>query len=819
MFTHYDFLMKMRPQKTIDPSLLLIDTGGVESDALVESALALSVVDALIELNAEALVIQTPLLGASGANSAEGESDLLAGFDREFSIIAGNIRNLFEGILMGFIPPEEAPLFVEETVKLTEAGKERLLQAAFQSSEELSEQIEKAGLVFGAVFMANDLNVPLIQGKNQEAARFRRGAFTQGFSRVNPSPDGLVRGAPPIRTIEVSGGGAFSAVVEEHVVLVALKERFAETSFSKTERGQALILLPKAGGENARIKLELDDSGAVLFDHSAFSHNLKSIPISLFIDYDDAGKTLYRLLSQAVTLVQYGKINPENYPPFIYEKNALLYQNMLDLKAAEIAPANLAVRAELEPATEAAASETEGLDEEAILEAEDAAGPIVETSAAPEAAEMEAVEPDFSGVEGGVDEVAAAESRKAVEDAKILWQEGRKAYFAACEAFFSETTEQAVRDSFNELIQSENLGEEGERRLLEMREKELEKFYIARDIYFLLRDSRNVLAKNLNGAFCVMGAASGESLSDAEVSILLADALLGGEAVIPLSLNYACFFAVLAVLTAVFMLCALPPLVSFVFAAAFPAVLFAAAAQVFLAAPYWLDPFFPAVPAAAAAFASSLIALAARLDAERNAALICGSSIPKQYSKTLLKYASGKDSPAFAAFVAVRAPDFPVVESRQEAEAALKLLKQFHEEAKALFFKAGAVLAGIERDLLVFSFGSPLERLAQNKTALQPVRKAASVLAGVDFSKLKTAPWYIGMDAGVCIFCSMDGVCCHASGQAAARARLLSSLAERSKVRVLVSKTAAAHLDVSKISPLSSNFPESELCCVLKTGV
>ena len=83
---YYDLLLASRPAKQPAPNLLLIDTGSVEAGGIVDSALALSVVDTLIELEADTLIIQTPVLGVSSGGKVS-ESDLSAGFDKSSTLL------------------------------------------------------------------------------------------------------------------------------------------------------------------------------------------------------------------------------------------------------------------------------------------------------------------------------------------------------------------------------------------------------------------------------------------------------------------------------------------------------------------------------------------------------------------------------------------------------------------------------------------------------------------------------------------------------------------------------------------------------------
>jgi hypothetical protein len=100
----------------------------------------------------------------------------------------------------------------------------------------------------------------------------------------------------------------------------------------------------------------------------------------------------------------------------------------------------------------------------------------------------------------------------------------------------------------------------------------------------------------------------------------------------------------------------------------------------------------------------------------------------------------------------------------------------------------------------------------------KPVRAAARFLQGIDFSALATKPWHIGLDAGECVFCALELSGYKASGPAAARARLLASLAGRYQTQILVSKTAAGHLEEAVLRSVGQTEGGGELFFELKAG-
>jgi hypothetical protein len=115
-------------------------------------------------------------------------------------------------------------------------------------------------------------------------------------------------------------------------------------------------------------------------------------------------------------------------------------------------------------------------------------------------------------------------------------------------------------------------------------------------------------------------------------------------------------------------------------------------------------------------------------------------------------------------------------------------------------------MTGIEGDMAVFAFGSPLERQALKKmkggrpyddsdtTSFGPGYRAAALALEI----LKNAPqagsWRFALDAGECGFSWSAASGYTASGRAAVTARLLSNLCARYKTRLVASSRVARSL-------------------------
>jgi hypothetical protein len=161
---HYDFLLRLRQAPRISQELLLIEAGGLgEGQAsIIEPSVVALVLITLTELNGSALIVQAPVLGASAGIGVD-EAELLRRFDTEFSLLKSNIRNLFDAIRVGSIPPEESGRYVEDLTGLAERGKERLISALLRTDQAGVDLFQKTAAAFGSLWEADDLRMRLVR--------------------------------------------------------------------------------------------------------------------------------------------------------------------------------------------------------------------------------------------------------------------------------------------------------------------------------------------------------------------------------------------------------------------------------------------------------------------------------------------------------------------------------------------------------------------------------------------------------------------------------------------------------------------------------
>ena len=324
--TAYDVLLKLRRTPPASRELLIIDSaipGQGLGDDILEPGAASSLLYTMTELGARMLIIQVPILGLSAGGSV-GEEEILYHFDEEFSILSRNIRNLFEGIKTGSVAPSESARYVGELVELSEKGKERLVYALVRRDEEGIISMEKAAAFFGHARRPGDLRVQLIRaGQSGQPGVL---AESGEYSRARPDRDGVLRRVAPVITVPLLSEGEAGEGTLDHIIYGALKTRYIKSEIKndgpkqkKLLGGmhQVLILLGESGEKDKSIPL--DRNGAVLVEKPHGGEEFRRIGISDFLAYEEADRSLRRLLLEGEALGIFRNIEGENNPGILYD--------------------------------------------------------------------------------------------------------------------------------------------------------------------------------------------------------------------------------------------------------------------------------------------------------------------------------------------------------------------------------------------------------------------------------------------------------------------------------------------------------------------
>ncbi|MDR0582750.1 MAG: hypothetical protein LBG57_00145 [Treponema sp.] len=315
----YDFLRDRRAEPPVSREIVLIDTG-----ELVEAGDIFTVLMALSEFDAAGLVVEVPALGYYTGRTASDE-EIRQRFNDEYALLGSNIRNLFEAIRVGSIPPSESASYVENLVELAERGRDRLSAALIRQDEAVSAQAAQAAAAFGAMLEAKDLRA----GGGEEALPW--------YARPRPDSDGKLRRIAPLL-------GAAGEPAVEHIVYRSLKPRWEESSLEQAEGGPVLINRQRRGGET---RFFLDRSRNILIEKPhTVKEGFRRLALERFREYEAADRAMGRLLRDAEALGIYSQTLPERIPLFLRDYAAGLQEALLETPEAEKRAAWLAARIE-----------------------------------------------------------------------------------------------------------------------------------------------------------------------------------------------------------------------------------------------------------------------------------------------------------------------------------------------------------------------------------------------------------------------------------------------------------------------------------------
>jgi hypothetical protein len=274
--THYDFLLKYK-NPVVSNEILIIET-----DEFIEGGDFFTVLVTLTEMEASNLVL-AGRLSPSATPITLTEADIRKSFADEYDKIDSNIRNLFEGIRKGFVPPQEAPLFVEQVVESAEQGKDRLIRILIDRDEELIRSV--------AVF----------------------GNYLDVYTKPYLDKDGKLRRVKPV---EIDGS-------VEYPLYVNLKNRYAVSQIETTDKKLILWL---RGHDGKDLDITLDKDGNII---TPWNSNFRNVNIELFRKYETADKAMLELLAQANGLKIFAKILPESIPLFLGEYAKTLLEDLI----------------------------------------------------------------------------------------------------------------------------------------------------------------------------------------------------------------------------------------------------------------------------------------------------------------------------------------------------------------------------------------------------------------------------------------------------------------------------------------------------------
>ncbi|MCL2210619.1 MAG: hypothetical protein FWB95_01720 [Treponema sp.] len=273
---HYDFLIKYK-KNAVSNEIFVIET-----DEYIEGSDFYTVLMTLTEMEASNLIL-SGRLSPSATPITLTEADVRRRFTDEYNLVGANIRNLFEGIRMGYVTPLDAPVYVEQVVESAEQGRDRLITTLIDRDEDLLRSVS----VFGN--------------------------YIDGYTKPQLDKDGKLRRAKPID----------SENNIEHPVYANLKHRYTVSRIETSGRKKILWLRSHDGKD---LDLTLDSESNII---SPWNAGFRSVNIDLFRMYEDSSNAMLEALALANELKIFSDIPPDQIPLFLGEYAQTLLDELL----------------------------------------------------------------------------------------------------------------------------------------------------------------------------------------------------------------------------------------------------------------------------------------------------------------------------------------------------------------------------------------------------------------------------------------------------------------------------------------------------------
>jgi hypothetical protein len=287
----------------------------------------------------------------------------------------------------------------------------------------------------------------------------------------------------------------------------------------------------------------------------------------------------------------------------------------------------------------------------------------------------------------------------------------------------------------------------------------------------------------------------------------LANSILSGWSIRPLDSWMVLFWSLLVIAAELFILVRLGPFLALGAGSALSLIAGAGFSWGFIISGCWIDPLIPFIASLAGTLTVFALNLLIVTRGARRFRWVYGPHVGKLCLRRLIR--AGQPIPGGrlstqSAIVAVRQVELLTREDHGippgNPQGAAAAVEAFRAEVATLFKKAGGVIIGCDGDLVLASFGSPLERIGAGpgqdpyvRYSHTPARRAAEFVVDLAGQEI-AAPWRFGLDAGECAFGYLPVSGYSAYGRPVVRARILSGLASRYKVRALVSESVRTQL-------------------------
>jgi hypothetical protein len=217
---------------------------------------------------------------------------------------------------------------------------------------------------------------------------------------------------------------------------------------------------------------------------------------------------------------------------------------------------------------------------------------------------------------------------------------------------------------------------------------------------------------------------------------------------------------------------------------------------------YWIDPFLSTGGCLAGVLFIFLLRTGISRRGARRFRIAYGPSVSQSALRQLISAGRPRLSQSIvskAAIIALKDTSFPGREDRDEPQQAAKALGEFRKKAKELFTAAGAAVVGYEGNVIIASFGSPLEWIcfesAENPLLydINYAREACDFVA--EILRDGNVPWRFGIAYGDCVFSWAAETGYTANGSPVVRARILLSATARMNSSALIGSSVSDELE------------------------
>jgi class 3 adenylate cyclase len=746
---HYDYLMRYRPPPPVSRELVIIET---DPGGFIEPITASAILMTLIELDARGLAIQAPILGVSknaGPGGIPAGNELPDRLNEEFSLLARNIRNLFQAIQMGSIAPEEAEQYVGDLIGLSERGKERLLSILNRKDDSGRRLMEKTAAIFGNVWEAGDVRFSAFEPAESGAGSMA--VENRCYSRPVPDPDGVFRRMYPLYPgLEQSPDRA------EHVVYAMLNRQFGPAEI-EYRNGMPLLRFKREGLSR---DIPLDSRGAVLIEQPRGDEGFKRLTLKAFEEYEKTDRELALFLDALRERGYFVHLKPEAYPTILYSYSHEILQELLENTEENLLDEQKArwldARAEYVRSLEDFVTGPSETNLVMNYEERIASKNITNAELRRLVALRNGLINDFTGLREKHGEF-------------IRLRSGLSAAFAGAFCILGPARTPVPANSAR-----------------------------AAPGNFLTRFLPRIPPEPIP--------------SDAEASAILGNAILSGRAIIFPPGQFMLFWSLAAVLCVLCITRRLGPAPTLIAGFLLIILIAAVFSCGFIFTQYWFDPLIPAGSAAAGVLVSFFFALRVKRWNEECIQRSYGAAVGPSYLMRLVKAGQPgirETLQVKAAIVAIRQGDLLAAESREKPPDSAEKIRAFRETAARCFKKAGGTVVGTDGDLILIAFGSPLERTAmrrgktetpydddeQARGSHSPEAKAVGFILDFLAETPEASDWRFGIDAGDCAFGYTELSGYTAFGRPMVRARILSGLTSRYHARILITARVSERIE------------------------